>query len=134
MRRTTLSGAATSPRFIPNIAISAILMNDQNDNEGPWLQECDSLDQVREHIDRLDRVIVPLLVERNHYVMQAAKLKGDVNAARVPARIEDVVAKVRGVAEERGSNPEIVEAIYRAMIEINIQLEQEQIEKRTGGS
>ncbi|MDE0799349.1 MAG: chorismate mutase [Rhodospirillaceae bacterium] len=109
-------------------------MNDQNDNEGPWLQECDSLDQVREHIDRLDRVIVPLLVERNHYVMQAAKLKGDVNAARVPARIEDVVAKVRGVAEERGSNPEIVEAIYRAMIEINIQLEQEQIEKRTGGS
>lgn len=109
-------------------------MNDQNDNEGPWLQECDSIDQVREHIDRLDRVIVPLLVERNHYVMQAAKLKGDVNAARVPARIEDVVAKVRGVAEERGSNPEIVEAIYRAMIEINIQLEQEQIEKRIGGA
>lgn len=108
-------------------------MNDQNDSEGPWLQECDSIDQVREHIDRLDRVIVPLLVERNHYVMQAAKLKGDVNAARVPSRIEDVVAKVRGVAEERGSNPEIVEAIYRAMIEINIQLEQEQIEKRIGG-
>ncbi len=84
---------------------------------------------MRKHIDRLDKAIVPLLVERNHYVMQAAKLKGDVDAARVPSRIEDVVQKVRGVAEERGSNPEIVEAIYRAMIEINIQLEQEQIEK-----
>lgn len=107
-------------------------MNDQNDAEGPWLEECESLDQVRVHIDRLDKAIVPLLVERNHYVMQAAKLKGDVNAARVPSRIEDVVDKVRAVAEERGSNPEIVEAIYRAMIEINIQLEQDQIAKRTG--
>lgn len=108
-------------------------MNDQNDDDGPWLEECDSLDQVRVHIDRLDKAIVPLLVERNHYVMQAAKLKGDVDAARVPSRIQDVVDKVRAVAEERGSNPEIVEAIYRAMIEINIQLEQEQIAKRVSG-
>lgn len=105
-------------------------MNDQNDTDGPWLEECESLDQVRVHIDRLDKAIVPLLVERNHYVMQAAKLKGDVNAARIPSRIEDVVTKVRAVAEERGSNPEIVEAIYRAMIEINIQLEQDHIAKR----
>lgn len=104
-----------------------------NDNQPP-LQECDSLDQVREHIDRIDGQIVPLLLERNHYVMQAAKLKGDVNAARVPARIEDVVQKVRAVAEERGSNPDIVEAIYRAMIEINIQLEQDHIAGRDQGS
>ena len=104
-------------------------MNDQNPENGPWL-ECDSLDQVRDHIDRLDNQIVPLLLERNHYVMQAAKLKGDVNAARVPARIEEVVKKVRAVAEERGSNPDIVEAIYRAMIEINIRIEEDHIAGR----
>jgi isochorismate pyruvate lyase len=107
-------------------------MNDQKDSDGPWLEECESLDQVRDHIDRLDKQIVPLLVERHHYVLQAAKLKGDPDAARVPSRIEDVVAKVRAVAKERGSNPEIVEAIYRAMIEINIELERDQIAKRTG--
>jgi isochorismate pyruvate lyase len=105
------------------------MMMQDNDNQ-PKLEECDTLDQVREHIDRLDSQIVPLLLERNHYVMQAAKLKGDVNAARVPARIEDVVEKVRAVAEQRGSNPEIVEAIYRAMIEINIQVEQDHIANR----
>lgn len=105
------------------------MMMQDNDNQ-PKLEECDTLDQVREHIDRLDNQIVPLLLERNHYVMQAAKLKGDVNAARVPARIEDVVEKVRAVAEQRGSNPEIVEAIYRAMIEINIQVEQDHIANR----
>jgi len=105
-------------------------MSDLNNDEGSWLEECDSLDQVRDHIDRIDNAIVPLLVERNHYVIQAAKLKGDVNAARVPARIEDVVKKVRAVAEERASNADIVEAIYRAMIEINISLEQDEIARR----
>ncbi|MEQ8509567.1 MAG: chorismate mutase [Rhodospirillaceae bacterium] len=107
-------------------------VNDQTETVSPKFPECESLDEVRENIDRLDKTIVPLLVERNHFVMQAAKLKGDVDAARVPSRIEDVVKKVRRVAEERGSNPEIVETIYRAMIEINIQLEEEQIKKRTG--
>ena len=105
-------------------------MTRQDNDNNPRLEECDSLDQVRKHIDRLDHLIVPLLLERNHYVMQAAKLKGDVNAARVPARIEDVVKKVRAVAEERGSNPNIIETIYRAMIEINIQVEQDHIANR----
>ena len=94
------------------------------------LEECENLAQVRKHIDRIDENIVPLLVERNHYVMQAAKLKGDINAARVPSRIEEVVNKVRQVAYERNSSPEIVEAIYRAMIEINIELERKNISER----
>ena len=105
-------------------------MNNQDNDNFPSLEECDSLEQVRDLIDRLDQQIVPLLVERNHYVTQAAKLKVGVDAARVPARIEDVVQKVRAVAEDRGSNPEIVEAIYRAMIEINIQVEQDHIANR----
>ncbi len=105
-------------------------MTEKNKSDSLPLEECDSLEQVRDHIDRLDHQIVPLLLERNHYVMQAAKLKGDVNAARVPARIEEIVKEVRSVAEERGSNPDIVEAIYRAMIEINIRVEQDHIAER----
>ncbi|MFL2769486.1 MAG: chorismate mutase [Rhodospirillaceae bacterium] len=106
----------------------------QQEDTTSTFKECKSLEEVRENIDRLDNSIVPLLLERNHYVMQAAKLKGDVNAARVPTRIEDVVQKVRSVAQERGSNPDIVEAIYRAMIEINIQVEQNHIANRERGS
>jgi len=106
----------------------------QQEDTTSTLKECESLEEVRENIDRLDHSIVPLLLERNHYVIQAAKLKGDVNAARVPHRIEDVVQKVRSVAQERGSNPDIVEAIYRAMIEINIQVEQNHIASRERGS
>ena len=102
----------------------------KKDDNDIIMEDCNSLEEVRSHIDRIDHKIVPLLVERNHYVMEAAKLKGDVDAARVPHRIEEVVKKVRGVAFERKSSPEIVEAIYRAMIEINISLEQESIKSR----
>ncbi len=36
---------------------------------------CDSLEQVRENIDRLDRQIVGLIAERGAYVSQAAGFK-----------------------------------------------------------
>jgi len=91
------------------------------------LEECDTLEEVRAHIDRVDKAIVPLLCERNHYVQQAAKIKGDIDAVRVPVRIEGVVRKVRAIALERGTDPDVVEAIYRAMIEVNIALEKRQI-------
>jgi len=91
------------------------------------LEDCNTLEEVRAHIDLLDKAIVPLLCERNHYVQQAAKIKGDVDVVRVPVRIEGVVSKVRAIALERGTDPDVVEAIYRAMIEVNIALEKRQI-------
>ncbi|MBP02915.1 MAG: chorismate mutase [Rhodospirillaceae bacterium] len=93
-------------------------------------EECETLDEVREHIDSLDLQIVPLLLERNHYVGQAAKLKGNVDAARVPWRIEEVIKKVRATSVLLGQDTKIVEDIYREMIEINIKEEQSQIAQR----
>ena len=85
---------------------------------------CDSLDQVRENIDRLDRVIAPLMCERAHYVNQAAKFKDSEAAVIVPERIQAIVDKVRAMAEAEGANPDLLEAIYRAMIDAYIVDEQ----------
>jgi len=38
-------------------------------------EDCESLAQVREQIDRLDRDIVALLAERGRYVLAAAPFK-----------------------------------------------------------
>ena len=80
------------------------------------MQECTSLEQVRGHIDDIDRRIVALLAERSFYVGQAAKFKRSAEEVRAPARAEQVIAKVRARAEEHGLSPEIVEQVYRAMI------------------
>lgn len=82
-----------------------------------------SLDEVRLRIDSLDRRIVELIAERQQWVAAAGSLKKDEQAVRAPARVEQVIAKVRGLAEDAGASPEVVEAAYRALIAAFIDLE-----------
>ena len=77
---------------------------------------CTTLEHVRENIDRLDQQIVTLLAERGRYVSQAARFKKDADGVKAPQRVEQVIAKVRGIAVETGASPEVVERVYRAMI------------------
>lgn len=84
---------------------------------------CDSLEQVRENIDRLDRQIVGLIAERGAYVSQAAGFKKDSDAVKAPLRVEQVITKARALAEQLGANPDVTESVYRAMIAAFIQQE-----------
>ncbi|MBP6685369.1 MAG: GNAT family N-acetyltransferase [Leucobacter sp.] len=82
-----------------------------------------TLAEVRDSIDALDREIVRLIAERQQWVVAAGKLKGDEQAVRAPDRVEQVISKVRGLAEEQHASPEVVEATYRALIGAFIDLE-----------
>lgn len=93
---------------------------------------CESLDQVRAQIDRLDRDIVALLAERGDYVRQAARFKKTKDDVAAPARVEQVIGKVRGLASDRGADPDLVERVYRAMIAAFIEAEQKE-HARLGG-
>lgn len=77
---------------------------------------CNSLEEVRSGIDRIDRQIVALLAERGHYVMQAARFKKTTDEVRAPQRVEQVIGKVTALAEELGANAAVTEQVYRAMI------------------
>ncbi len=85
--------------------------------------ECKNLADVRSHIDRLDRQIVPLLAERATYVAQAPNFKASKHQVVDRDRIEDVIGKVRHLAIEEGCEPELMENIYRAMIDAYIVFE-----------
>ena len=84
---------------------------------------CTTLEQVRNNIDRLDQQIVTLLAERGRYVSQAARFKKDTDGVKAPQRVEQVIAKVRDLAQAVGANPEVTEQVYRAMIAAFIQQE-----------
>lgn len=79
--------------------------------------ECHSIEEVRANIDRLDARIVPLLAERSFYVEQAAKFKTDKHAVLVPERVEQIVLHVRHLAVENGADPDLVERIYRSLLD-----------------
>ena len=77
---------------------------------------CTSIEDVRQHIDQIDRDVVALLAKRGRLVNQAAAFKNTTDDVRAPNRVEQVIAKVRAMASETGASPEVVEQVYRAMI------------------
>ncbi len=84
---------------------------------------CKDLAQVRDNIDRLDRQIVPLLAERAGYVRQAAGFKATKAAVVDPERIDAIVLRVRHMFIEEGCDPDLIEQIYRSMIDAFIVFE-----------
>ena len=84
---------------------------------------CQNLEDVRAHIDELDRQIVGLIAQRGAYVSQAARFKKDSNAVKAPQRVEQVSHTARALAEELGANPHVTEQVYRAMVAAFIQQE-----------
>lgn len=80
------------------------------------IEICQSLDQVRSNIDRIDDGIIKLIAERGEYVAQAAAFKKSESAVRDSSRVEAVVKNARSKAERYGANPDLIEAVYREMI------------------
>ena len=83
----------------------------------PAPSECQSMKELRQGVDALDRALVTLLAERQGYMDAAARIKPDRGAVRDDARIEDVVAKVKAAARAAGLSEAIAEPVWRTLIE-----------------
>jgi isochorismate pyruvate lyase len=88
-----------------------------------FMKKCNSIEEVRSNIDKIDSEIVRLITERGFYVNQAAKFKKTTDDVKAPQRVEQVISKVRILAEENNGDPEVIEAIYRKMISCFIEAE-----------
>lgn len=92
--------------------------------------QCLSMADLRGEIDRLDRMLVRLLSERQRYIERAAEIKSRRHDIRDEGRIADVLAKVSAEAEKAGLNVDIARAVWRELIERSIALEMETFETR----
>jgi isochorismate pyruvate lyase len=91
------------------------------------VENCTTLADVRRRVDALDDLLVPLLVERGGYMTQAARIKNDPALVRDEPRIEAIVARVRARATAEGGQPDVIEAIYRSMMEAYIAYEHREL-------
>ena len=91
--------------------------------------ECNSIDEVRNNINNIDEQIVQLIAQRGEFVKQAAKFKKDSDAVKAPKRVEEVINKVKDLAKIAAVNEELVENVYRTMIDSFIKLEMKEFEK-----
>jgi isochorismate pyruvate lyase len=84
---------------------------------------CENMAEIRSEIDRIDRVLVKLLSERQRYIERAAEIKSDRRAVRDEIRIEDVIAKVLAEARRVGLDGKIAEPVWRTLVECSIAFE-----------
>lgn len=93
---------------------------------------CRSMPELRDAIDVLDRDLVHLLAHRARFIDRAVALKSENGwPARIPSRVEDVVAKVRESAQQEGLDPDLpdlVERLWRDLIDWSIAREARSID------
>lgn len=78
---------------------------------------CHTLADVRSAIDEIDFMLVSLLAERGRYVREAARFKRNEAEVAAPDRVRQVIDKALRHARDMGAAPEVVEAVYRGMID-----------------
>jgi isochorismate pyruvate lyase len=86
--------------------------------------DCDNMDELRHQIDQLDVKIIELLAHRSEFIDRATELKSSNGMpARIPERIEKVVSNARIAALELNMDSDLVEKIWRILIDWSIQRE-----------
>ncbi|WP_299929670.1 chorismate mutase [uncultured Pelagimonas sp.] len=90
--------------------------------------DCPDMATLRTQIDALDRDLISLLKTRMGYIDRAVEIKTGVGLpANIPARVEDVVTKVKAAAVEQELDPELVEVLWRHLIDWSIAREAQTI-------
>jgi isochorismate pyruvate lyase len=97
----------------------------------PEARDCTTMAEVREEIDRLDRAITALIVERLGFIEAAGRIKPTRDAVRDEARKADVLAKVQAEAARLGGSAAVVAAAYEALVEASIAHEFRVFDTRT---
>ncbi|MCC5974086.1 MAG: chorismate mutase [Rubellimicrobium sp.] len=88
-------------------------------------QDCSTMADIRAGIDAVDAELVRLFAERARYIDRAVEVKARVNLpARISSRVEEVVANVRAHAEAEGLPPDLVEKLWRRLIDWSIAREE----------
>ncbi len=80
--------------------------------------ECQNITDVRNEIDNIDNAIISLLGERFKYVKEVVKYKEKTtDGIEATDRKKAVLERRRKMAEERGLNPDVIEDIYKKLIQ-----------------
>ena len=89
-----------------------------------------NMKDLREELDLLDNKLIVLISKRFKLIEQAAIIKNDETKIRDNERIESIISRLRDLAEENSISADIVEKLWRFIIELSIDLEKEIFSKK----
>ena len=86
--------------------------------------DCRSIDEIREQIDLLDQKVIEALGLRFQFVKEVVKYKKpDATSIKAEDRYNKVLAVRRQWAQESGLDPDIIEKVYRTLMDYFISQE-----------
>jgi len=85
--------------------------------------ECANIQEVRDEIDIIDREVIQALSKRFQYVIAAARFKTNEASVRASDRFQAMLQQRREWAQESGLNPDVVENLYRDLVNYYIEEE-----------
>jgi tRNA-Thr(GGU) m(6)t(6)A37 methyltransferase TsaA len=89
------------------------------------VREIGSLQEARRHIDVIDAEIIRLLGNRARYVHQVVNFKQRPEDVPAPERYAQVMRLRREWAQAAGLNPDVIEGMYKLLVDNNIKEELE---------
>lgn len=88
------------------------------------------LEEIRQHLDRLDTAMITILAERMSFIPKVAEYKVKHNMERYqPKREAQIIGQKRKLAESLNVNPDLVEDIIKRVIQDAHRIEEEIIGK-----
>jgi len=87
------------------------------------IKKCNTLDEARAQIDKIDDQIVELIAARNNYIKQIAHFKKSVDEIKAKDRIDDVINRMRSRAIDLDLSPNLINDLYIRMIDAMVDTE-----------
>tara|TARA_B100000029_G_scaffold252073_1_gene249016 strand:+ start:292 stop:576 length:285 start_codon:yes stop_codon:yes gene_type:complete len=85
----------------------------------------ENMKELREEIDLLDNELIILFSKRFKFIENAALIKNDINDIRDSERIEKIIKRLRNLAKKNDLSEDIIEKLWRFIIELSIEQERE---------
>ena len=90
----------------------------------------ENMKELREEIDLLDNELIILFSKRFKFIEDAALIKNDINDIRDNERIEKIIKRLRNLAKKNNLSEDIIEKLWRFIIELSIEQEREIIKNK----
>jgi isochorismate pyruvate lyase len=92
-------------------------------------EKCANIQETRDAIDALDHEIIVLFGKRYEYAKAIVKFKTDEASVKAPDRVASMIQTRRAWAQEVGLNPDIIEKLYRELVNHFIQDEMQRLKQ-----
>lgn len=93
-------------------------------------REVHTIEETRAAIDLIDTEVIRLLGNRADFVHQIMKFKQNADEVRAPNRYAEVMQRRRELAEAAGLNPDVIEGMYKLLVDNFIKEEMKILQQR----